>query len=397
MGAAAPRPPYAAGGMHDAADSDLTDGTAEAVARRFVLLADTEFRDHSPLYEHLARRVATDRELLDALAPLTAPNQAPVKLFAAVHHLVLAEPDHPLARIYRGAPGDPWPAFSELVRTRWDEVAELVRTRSIQTNEVGRTAGLLPVLGVVADELHLPLAVIEIGPSAGLNLRFDRYAVDYGACGRVGPGDAAVRLGCEVIGPLRPPVREAPAAPWRIGVDLDPVDVADADACRWLEACVWPDGSGRLERLRAALADAREDPPVLRRGDAVRELPGLLAAAPSGTVAVVVSTWALAYLSADGRRSVHGVLAAAARSRDVALVTFEYPQVTPWIPTPSRRAAVGADRGASLLGLAIWRDGVEHCRPMAWMQAHGRWLDWLDPASAGHPAEPARTPVGGGR
>jgi hypothetical protein len=370
--------------MRATAEPDRTDAGG-LVARRFALLADTEFRDHSPLYERLARRLAEDPVVPAALASLTAANQAPVKLFAAVHRLLLDEPDHPLARIYRGEPGDPWPPFRELLATRWDEVGELVRTRSIQTNEVGRTAGLVPALGVIAAELGEPLAVVEIGASAGLNLRFDRYAVDYGRSGRIGPAGAAVELACDVVGPLRPPLREAPPAPWRVGVDLTPVDVRDPEQCRWLEACVWPDTPGRLEQLRAALADARRDPPPVRRGDAVTELPGLLAEAPPGTVPVVVSTWALAYLTPEARRSVYETVAAAGNVRDVALVTVEYPQVTPWVPAPSRAAAAGRDRGASLLGLATWQQGVARTRPLAWMQAHGRWIDWLDPPSVRHP------------
>lgn len=368
---------------------------AEALRRRLVHLADTELAGYSPLYERIARGLATDDELLARLAPLGHPGRLPVLLLAAVHDQVLADPDQALAAIYRGDadqgapgdpgdPGDPWPPFRALLHERFDEVAATMAARTVQTNEVGRVTALLPALAVAAAEVGSPLGLVEIGPSAGLNLLLDRYAYRYlGPDGaeRARWGDPAspVQLSCTLVGPGEPPVEDGPPTiASRQGIDLAPVDVRDPRERRWLQACVWPDVPDRADRLAAALAVAAADPPVLVRGDALDLLTPVVDALPAGVVPCVVSTWALAYLTEDGRQAVHDQLGLLGRHRDLALVTAEYPHVTPWVPAPTRPAAGGVhERGATLVGLATWRAGVEHVRPLAWMQAHGRWLDWL--------------------
>ena len=55
------------------------------------------------------------------------------------------------------------------------------------------------------------------------------------------------------------PLPEAmPVIVWRVGLDLNPVDVNDEDQVAWLEtAMVWPEEMDRLAHLRAALAIAK--------------------------------------------------------------------------------------------------------------------------------------------
>lgn len=362
-------------------------GGAEQIGRRFLLLADAELAGYSPLYERLARHVASRPDLLAALAGRAPENQTPVRFLAAVHDLLLRHPDEPLAAIYRGESDEaPEPRFDAVVDAHLGPLLDTVARRSIQTNEVGRSAGLRPVLADVAATVGGPLALIDLGASAGLNLLFDRYRVEVGGRLHAGPADSPVRLTCDLVGPAAPTAGvEVPVAS-RLGIDVAPVDVHDPDACRWLEACVWPDVPHRLDRLRAALALARDDPPTILRGDALDLLPDALHALPDDVVPCVVSTWVLAYLGADERRAVHDVVAEVGARRDAALVTLEYPHVTPWLPEPRRGAAVPG-RGASLFGVAGWVGGVERARAVAWMQAHGQWLDWLapvvDPVGAG--------------
>jgi hypothetical protein len=397
---------------------DDRETAPEHLARRCRALADAEMRGYSPLYERLLHRVAGDAELLDLLAPLGDPGKLPVLTLAAVHDLVLAEvggdqPSDPLATALAAAYGygsdeharararsgsgsgdssggldagaglDPWPPFRALLVGRFADVAQLVATRTVQTNEVGRASALVPALQVVVEELGAPLAVVEVGSSAGLHLLLDRFHHRYLGDGTVttwGPADAAVQLDCTVVGPDHPPLPTGPLPlASREGIDLRPVDVLDPVERRWLQACVWPDVPDRPERLRAALELARREPPAIRSGDVLDVLGPLLAEVPDGVVPCVVSSWALAYLSRPGRQAVHDLVAEVGAHRDVALVTAEYPQVTPWVPAPDRPPAVPAGTGATLLGLATWDGGVGSARPLAWMQAHGRWLDWLTP------------------
>src|SRR5207253_8872737 len=136
-------------------------------------------------------------------------------------------------------------------------------------------------LTAVADRLGAPLGLVDVGASAGLNLFCDRYLLDYGAAGVTGPADAAVRIACEVVGGHPRVAAALPDIAARTGLDLDPVDVRDDDAVRWLLACVWPD-TGRLPRTRRALDEARKDPPHIVAGDAVEGVTDVVLGLPPG-------------------------------------------------------------------------------------------------------------------
>jgi hypothetical protein len=369
------------------------------LASFYRYLADAEFDGYCDLYAVIARALADDTALLEQVVTLApAAKVLPVLLFAAVHHLVLAEPDSELGRIYRGAPGDPWPPFRALVIERLDELRELVATRTIQTNEVGRSAVLVPVLDAVHRRVGRPLALVEIGPSAGLNLLLDRFGYRYdlpdGAVHVAGDRTSPVQLTCEVRGDLRPPLDAAPPPiATREGIDLRPVDVTDPAACRWLEACVWPLVPDRADRLRAALELARADAPRLHRGQALDLLGATIERVPAGAVPCVLSTWVLAYFSKEDRLEVGRVLDELGATRDLALITGEYPSIAPFIDRPAREPAGADGQGASLLGLSTWLDGDRSSRPIAWTHAHGRWIDWLDePTSDGRFHHPPSDP-----
>jgi hypothetical protein len=347
--------------------------------------ADAELRGYSPPYETIARRLADDTALLARIAAVAAREKlVPVLLFAAVKSIVDDEPESPLARIYAGGPGDAWTGFRDLLERRFDEVAGLVRARRIQTNEVGRAAAILPALGIAHRRAGGPLALIEIGPSAGLNLLLDRFAYDYGAGRTAGDPASPVRLVCETRGPLVPPVPTAmPRLASRRGIDLSPVDVTDDAECRWLEACLWPGAPERTERLRAAIGLARRDPPLLERGNMLDLLPRVLGEVADDAVPCVLSTWVLAYLSADERARVGAIMEHAAAKRGVLCITAEFEGVPPWTPPAPRRAAVGEARIGTLVAMTWWRSGVREARALAWMHAHGGWIDWLDAETAG--------------
>jgi hypothetical protein len=363
----------------------------EELAAFYRFLADAEFDGYCDLYARLARAIADDRELLDRIVVMApATKVLPILLFAAVHFVVLGEPGSDLAACYRGddgAPADPWPLFAQLVDERHDELAELVATRTIQTNEVGRSSILLPTFNAVHRHFDRPLALVEVGPSAGLNLFFDRFAYTYDDGVELGDPSSTVRLDCAVRGGAAPPRHGSPPpVQSRVGVDLAPVDVTDDDACPWLEACVWPRQTERSERLRAAIALARAEPPDLRRGNALDQLPALVAATDPGSVTCIYATWVLAYFSHDEREALGRLLSELGAERDLAIVTSEYPSVAPGIDRPDRLAAVDEPTAASLVGLATWRGGERVAGPVAWCHAHGRWIDWLDPTTADSPA-----------
>ncbi|MBF9133545.1 DUF2332 domain-containing protein, partial [Plantactinospora sp. S1510] len=200
----------------------------------------------SPGYERLAHAVSRDDDILALLAALPPARRQPNLLFGVVRLL--------------GGPIDDPTAFRGYTVANWPAIEAELRSRATQTNEAGRCAVLLPVLAA----LPQPLALIEVGASAGLCLYPDRYAYRYGGTS-VGSGEPV--LECEATG-MAPPAR-VPEVVWRAGLDLNPLDVTDPADVAWLEALVWPEHTHRRARLRAAAAVAAADPPLLVRGDLV--------------------------------------------------------------------------------------------------------------------------------
>jgi hypothetical protein len=117
----------------------------------------------------------------------------------------------------------------------------------------------------------------------------------------VGDPAAPLRLACQPRGPVPVPTT-LPEVVWRRGIDLDPVDLHDPDAVRWLECCVWPDQPERLARLQAAVGVARADPPEVVRGDLLELVGPAVADAPAGATVVVFHAAALVYVSEPGRQ-----------------------------------------------------------------------------------------------
>jgi hypothetical protein len=221
-----------------------------ATAEQYATFSQVEARGSSPLYEVLAAGVSTDPGILSLLERVPPRKRQPNLLFASVLYLGGVQPDYP--------------AFRRFVLEHEQEIFELLLTRSTQTNEVGRCAILLPLLA----QLPGPLALLEVGASAGLCLLPDRYAYRYDDIEVVGDPASPVRLACRTRGPV--PIPSAlPTVVWRCGIDTNPIDVRDDEATRWLECCIWPDQRERLARLRAVIEIARQEPPVVVQGDLV--------------------------------------------------------------------------------------------------------------------------------
>lgn len=348
----------------------------ESLQGRFRI-ASTDHRRRSPFNARLLAAIAERPDIAGILQSAPPEQQLPVLLLAAVHWLVLRDPSLELADWYpttRSEPrdDDPFPAFARLCSTREDELRGIVASRSTQTNEVGRCALFLPVLARLAHEVG-PLALVDVGTSAGLNLRLDRYAYEYATDGHVRTtgGPAAVVLPCSVRGSAPIP-DELPAIAGRVGVDREPVDLADDDSVRWLMACVWPDQHDRFERLRGAIGIAREHPVRVITGGAVDGL-AIASDAVAGTGhPVVITSWVLNYLSHDERLRFVATLDAMGSSHDLSWVALESPGMCRGLPFP----ASVADSYLTHLLVGRWRDGQRTVRHLAECHPHGYWMRW---------------------
>ncbi|MDA0179425.1 DUF2332 domain-containing protein [Solirubrobacter phytolaccae] len=289
----------------------------------------------STLYAELGAGVAEDAELLGWLDGLPVGKRQPNLVFAAY-------------RLVAGTPSG-WAEFETTLKDRRDEIEGVMLERRTQTNEAARCAFMLPLLAA----LPQPIALLEVGASAGLCLLPDRYGYDYddGAC-RLGAGPPV--LACRTEG--SPPLPQAlPEVVWRAGLDLDPIDVFDEDRVHWLELLIWPGMEHRIETLRAAVEVARRDPPRIVEGDlTTSDLDALAAEAPRDATLVIFHTAVLAYVPRDGR--------AAFRERVDRLgatwLAAEAPDLLDFEPHPNL--------------MALARDGER----VAMVDGHGGYLSW---------------------
>jgi hypothetical protein len=236
-----------------------------------------------------------------------------LQLMGALHRLVLEGRAPALARLYPSAGGTPGPAapraLIEAVEQHSAVLPELMQ-RPIQTNEVGRSAALLVGFLAVARQTGLPLRVLEIGASAGLNLRWDRYRYT-GPAGEWGDPDSPVEIADAFTGE-RPPLDLRPSVVERRGCDPHPLDPTSADTRLTLLSYTWPDQLRRFTQLRGALDFAPSMPVAVERSAAVPWLQDMLAVAAPGVATVVFHSVVLPYLGEDGIAELWRTLDAAA-------------------------------------------------------------------------------------
>jgi hypothetical protein len=312
----------------------------------------TEYRDFaayaagdSPCFEEWALGVADDAAVLARLATLPPIKRQPNLVFAAAR--------------WHGAPAPaPYDALRTVLREQEPEVRATVMARATQTNEVGRLATLVPVLGLVEG----PLALVEVGASAGLCLFPDRYDYAWPPLGGL-RGSGGPLLSARVTGDLPVPGAH-PHVAWRGGVDLNPLDVTDADAMAWLANLVWPEQDERRERLRAAVDVARREPPAVREGDLLDHVADLVDEAARHGTPVVLHSAVIAYLEEPDRERFHDLMTGLVASGRCRWISNEgarvLPRVTGALEVPSARFVTALDG-----------------TPVAYSHGHGHAIDWL--------------------
>jgi hypothetical protein len=336
----------------------------------WAFFAEDARRTGSALYARLAQGTGGDDELR-ALAAHAKPGQPHANLlFAAVHFLLLRGAQHRLRGFYpdlnngRTEDGDPFLAFRDFVLAHRARLEPLIATRVTNTNEVGRSALLHPGFRVLAAEAGAPLNLIEIGPSAGLNLIWDRYGVTYNrdgtAAASIAP-DAPLVIRCELRGPKVPPAGATPRVGKRLGLELNPVDLTDPDDRDWLRALMWPDQIPRLERLDRAIALFREHKPEIRAGDALALLADALRDMPESETVCVYHTIALYQFSRRMKETLDDILTVAGLRRPVYRLSFE----------------AESFEGRCPITLIRYHDGTRTERELGHAHPHGSWLEWL--------------------
>jgi hypothetical protein len=286
----------------------------------------------------------------------------PLRLAGGLHALVLGRRAPALVAAYPPHPLDPerlWQAVSGALTDHVDELMAALG-RHPQTNEVARSAILLPGFLTIARETARPLALLELGSSAGLNLLWDRFHYRYGEH-EWGPRTSPVTLASELRGAI-PNLGGEVKVTSRRGVDLAPADASNADDRLRLRSYVWADQRERLARLDGALDLARALAVRVDAGDAAAWLDAALAARHDGAATVVFHSIMWQYASHETQRRIEDSLerAGAAASTDRPLARLEFEGV--------------AGRAPALLTLTQWPPG--RTRILAEADFHGRWIDW---------------------
>jgi len=336
----------------------------------WLFFADEARRGHSPLYERLALGIRED-ESLQALTGHARMGQPKANLiFAAVHYLLLGGMPHPLADHYpsvrpKATPdGDAFPLFRAFCLEHEAEIVRLIASRITNTNEVARSSSLYPAFDFVARETGASLHLIEIGPSAGFILNWDRYRYTYRRNNDVitrGPSAASVSLEAALHGDLTPPLATSfPTVASRVGLELNPVDLQSSQDRLWLKALIWPELAPRFARLDAAIATAREFPQPIVTGDALELLGDAVTSLPPSGAAVVYHSHVTYQFSEAMRRQLNTTFETLSHARPIYRISIEW------------------DGNAYPVKIGRYENGRIDKRTIALCDPHGAWLEWRD-------------------
>jgi hypothetical protein len=347
---------------------DVSNVSLADLSDRFVRFAAQESCDSSPLYDKLTLAVAKDEDLLRIASHARVGRPVPKLFFASVQYLLLKGAEHRLAEHYQSIVPKPIRGddvavhFRDFVLSNHSAIEGLLATKLVQTNEVRRSACLLPGFQRVFEYGgQLPLYLIEIGSSAGLNLLFDFYFYDYKNGQTIGSLDSNVHIICQARGNQEVPIGTTfPKIAARIGVDLNPIDPNDEDAVLWLKALIWPEHSERRELLERAISAASKYPINHIAGDGIGLLPGLLQQVPDNVTPCVFHSFIINQMTPNSVQKL-----------DNAMLDYSKKQKVYCVSIPCK------SEDASDLKLATMSDGIKSEAVLAKCSDHGTWIQWL--------------------
>lgn len=297
--------------------------------------------------ESWALEVAEDPQVLAWIGELPPIKQQPNLVFAAAR--------------FHGVDGA-YDVLRAALLTDDGTIRRTIQERATQTNEAGRLATLVPAFAQI-DE---PLALLEVGASAGLCLYPDLWGYEWQTDTDVVTLGHEPRLTCRVKGPAPLP-RALPDVAWRGGIDLNPLDVTSPDDMRWLETLVWPEQDDRRASLRHATDIARAEPPNVVAGDLLTDLPSLVEQASSFGTVVVFHSAVIAYLEPDDRLMFDAIIRGLVADGRCHWISNEGKSVLPSVTRTG--PPIPPEKPTFVLGI----DG----HAVAHTHGHGRSMRWL--------------------
>jgi hypothetical protein len=299
----------------------------------------------------------------DALDALAAHSRAGLRLSGAFHYLALAgEPM--LRRHYPSVGGDgdarrAWHAASAILDRDPEPIERLLR-ENVQTNESLRSMPILGAFLYLAGTFELPFRIFEIGASAGLNSRFDRYHY-VGDDWRWGNTNSPLVLRNRIVSGRPAHLDSTIQIAERRACDANPIDVADRRSVRRLESFVWPDQLDRLQRLRAALSIASDVDVEVLRENFTTWLPREVGPR-NGSIAVVLQSVVEEHLAAAQRDELHSIVETIG-TQATATAPFAYVRMELEPETYETSVQTWPERSTTMICRS---DG--HAQDIRWMQ-----------------------------
>lgn len=334
------------------------------MSQKFLTFAETECQGSSPLYNYLSIEISKDEELLNLCMQARESQPLPNLLFGAVHYLLLKGTDHQLNDYYPSIVTNPKPydqsfdSFQAFCRSYSQGILSILKTRRVQTNDVRRCAYLYPVFCFIYKKAKKNLALIEIGTSAGLQLLWDKYAYSYGQHDVLGNKESRLEIPSEIVGDHRPILCSTPPpVSTRVGLDLNVVDLTNADEKLWLKSLIWPEHKERRLMFEKASSYISDYPVHFVEGNGVELLYQQVENVPEDSVACIFHTHVANQMTPDMKRNLLKTVESMGKERDVCHI---YNNIQ--------------DR---YLHLDYYLNGVESKQTIAEIDGHGRWFKWL--------------------
>lgn len=330
---------------------------------KFRNFANTECKGSSGLYEFLSLQIADDDELLELASHARSGQPSSNLLFGAVHYLLLKGKNHQLQDFYQSMTKNPrkveesFLPFKEFCSQYSNEIIPLLQEKLVQTNEVRRCSYLFPAFQSIYHIVKKPLALIEIGSSAGLQLLWDQYSYSYGTGAVFGNRESNLHIKAEIKGDNTPTLQDfIPPVSERIGIDLHPIDLTDDENVLWLKALIWPEHHERHELFEKAAEIVKANEIRLIKGNGVEMLDELSREVSSEYAICVFHTHVANQMPTEVRNRLLDKVTQIGSEREIFHL---YNNIQ--------------DRD---LHLDYYLDGKEYKHVVAQTEGHGKWFTW---------------------
>jgi hypothetical protein len=334
------------------------------VSEKFINFSVNECKGSSDLYETLSIKIADDEEMLQLASHAREGQPVPNLFLGVVHYLLVKGSNHPLGKYYQSIRNNVenndelFNCFKHFCNQKKDKIISLLQTKIVQTNEVRRCAYLYPTFGYSYEQVKKPLALIEIGTSAGLQLYCDQYRYSYDNNETVfGEQCSKVHITAEIKGGNSPVIPKiSPPVAKRIGIDLHINDLTDEEDYLWLNALIWPEHMDRRALFEKAATYVKQNPPTLVEGDGVELLPKLVSEISADYAICVFHTHVANQMPLETKKKLLKEIKAIGDNRDIFHVYNNM-----------------QDRD---LHLDYFINGKEVNKVVGQTDGHGRWFTW---------------------